>query len=54
MLCPRQLVERESHVGVVEGLADGVAAGGRDVVVAFAEDLETERVSIDGRVRSKV
>lgn len=39
MLCPRQLVERESHVGVHKRLADGVATGGRDMVVAFAEDL---------------
>jgi hypothetical protein len=39
MLCPGGLVERESHAGVVEGLADEVAALRRDVGVFFAEDL---------------
>lgn len=39
MLSPGRLVKGESHAGVVEGLADEVAALGRDVGVFFAEDL---------------
>jgi len=39
MLSPGRLVERERHAGVVQGLADEVAALGRDVGVFFTEDL---------------
>jgi len=39
MLSPRWLVERERHAGVVQGLADEVAALGWDVGVFLAEDL---------------
>ena len=39
MLSPRWLVERERHAGVVQGLADVVAALGWDVGVFLAEDL---------------
>jgi len=47
MLSPRRLVEREGHAGVVQGLADQVAALGWDVGVFLAEDLEElERVSL--------
>jgi hypothetical protein len=39
MLSPRWLVERERHAGVVQGLADEVAALWWDVGVFLAEDL---------------
>lgn len=39
MLGPGGLVEGEGHAGVVQGLADEVAALGRDVGVFLAEDL---------------
>jgi len=39
VLGPGRLVEGKGHAGVVEGLADEVAALGRDVGVLFAEDL---------------
>ncbi len=43
MLRVRDLVPGETHALIVERFADEVAAGGRDVRVFFAEDL-------DGRV----
>lgn len=39
VLGPSWLVEREGHASVVQGLADEVAALGRNVGVFFAEDL---------------
>jgi hypothetical protein len=46
MLGPRRLVERERHAGVVQSLADKVAALWWDVGVFLAEDLGKELVSI--------
>jgi len=46
MLSPRRLVERERHAGVVQSLADEVAALWWDVGVFLAEDLGKELVSI--------
>jgi len=39
MLSPRWLVEREGHAGIVQGLADEIAALWWDVGVFLAEDL---------------
>ena len=47
VLSPGWLVEGESDAGVVEGLADEVAALGWDVGVFFAEDLCDAYMSVE-------
>lgn len=53
MLGPSRLVKGESDAGVVEGLADEIAALGRDVGVLFAENLGRGGVSVESLMFSE-
>ena len=48
MLRPRHLVETERHALVVQRLANEIAALGRDVVVALAEDHDELAFDVAG------